>query len=132
MRALGLEAGPTLLGNLRYDGGFEAGLALLKLSPLPTAVVAINDLTAVGVIRAFHRNRVRVPEDVSVTGFDRTRLAEYGVPSLTTVDVHCALLGRTAADALHELSSSSSPEGKEYRIPIELIVGESSGPAPSL
>jgi LacI family transcriptional regulator len=131
MHAFGLEPAAILPGNLRYEGGFEAGVALLKLSPRPTAVVAINDLTAVGVIRAFHRSRVRVPDDISVTGFDRTHLAKYVVPSLTTVDLHRNLLGRIAADALHELSLSISPEGKEFRIPIKLIVGESTGPAPS-
>jgi LacI family transcriptional regulator len=129
MRALGLEPGPSLPGNLRFEGGFAAGLAILKFSPMPTAVVAINDLTAVGVIKAFHHNGVRVPEDVSVTGFDRTHLAEYVVPSLTTVDLHPDLLGRTAADALHELSSFANPQGKEYRIPADLIAGESTGPA---
>ena len=129
MRALGLEPGPILPGDLRFKGGFAAGLAILKFSPMPTAVVAINDLTAVGVIKAFHHNGVRVPEDVSVTGFDRTHLAEYVVPSLTTVDLHRDLLGRIAADALHELSSFPNPQGKEYRIPADLIAGESTGPA---
>jgi len=76
----------------------------------------------------------RVPEDVSVTGFDKTRLAEYSNLSITTVDIHREMLGRLAADALHELSGSSGSTtitGKEYRIGAELILGESSGPAPA-
>jgi len=131
MQALGLEPGPMLPGNLRFDGGLAAGKALTQISPMPTAVVAVNDLTAVGVIKAFHQKGLRVPEDVSVTGFDRTHLAEYVMPSLTTVDLHRELLGRTAADALHELSTSANPQGKEYHIPAKLVVGESTGPAPS-
>lgn len=132
MHALGLEPGPVLRGDLRFEGGLAAGLAIGKLSPQPTAVIAVNDLTAVGVIKGLMQSGCRVPEDISVTGFDKTRLAEYSNPSITTVDVHRDLLGRMAADALCELSRSTNPRGREYRISAELIVGESSGPAPVL
>ncbi|PYV52501.1 MAG: hypothetical protein DMG92_00770 [Acidobacteria bacterium] len=132
MRLLGLQSGPILPGDLRFEGGMSAGLAVAKLSPRPTAVIAINDLTAVGVIKGLMSAGCRVPQDVSVTGFDKTRLAEYSNPSITTVDIHRETLGRIAADALHELSSSATPNGKEYQIGAELILGESSGPAPNV
>jgi LacI family transcriptional regulator len=131
MQDLGLEAGPVLPGDLRFEGGLAAGLAIAKLSPRSTAVVAINDLTAVGVIKGLLKAGFRVPQDISVTGFDSTRLAEYSNPSITTVDVHREMVGQMAADALHELSCSANPQGKEYQIPAELILGDSSGPAPS-
>jgi len=131
MRALGLEPGPIFPGNLRFEGGVDAGLAAMKLSPRPTAVMAVNDLTAVGVIKALSRAGCRIPQDISVTGFDRTRLAEYSTPSITTVDIHRDLLGQMAADALHELSCSPNSKGREYLIPAELVVKESSGPVPS-
>lgn len=131
MAAVGLEPGPVLHGDLKFEGGLSAGSAIAKLSPLPSAVIAVNDLTAVGVIKGLLRAGLRVPEDVSVTGFDKTRLAEYSNPTITTVDIHRDLLGKMAADALHELSCSSNPQGREYQIPAELILGESSGPAPS-
>ena len=130
MRELGLQPGPVLPGNLRFDGGLEAGLAIARLRPRPTAVVAINDLTAIGVIKALLQSGCRVPEDISVTGFDKTRLAEYSNPSLTTVDIHRDLLGCMAADALHELSGSENRRGKEYRISAELVIGASTGPVP--
>jgi DNA-binding LacI/PurR family transcriptional regulator len=125
-----MEPGPVLHGDLRFEGGLAAGSSISKLSPRPTAVMAVNDLTAVGVIKGLMKAGVRVPEDISVTGFDNTRLAEYSNPSITTVDTHRDVLGRTAADALHEMSCSADPKGKEYRIPAELILGDSSGPAP--
>ena len=131
MKALGLEPGPVLPGDLRFEGGLAAGLAIAKLSPRPTAVMAINDLTAVGVIKGLLSAGYRVPQDISVTGFDKTRLAEYSNPSITTVDIHREILGCMAADALHELSGSENPQGKEYEISAELIIGESSGPAPT-
>jgi len=131
MLKLGLEPGPILSGDLRFEGGLAAGMAIAKLSPRPTAVMAINDLTAVGVMKGLMKSGCRIPEDISVTGFDDTRLAEYSNPSITTVDVHREMLGQMAADALHELSSAANPHGKEYQIAAELIVGDSSGPAPS-
>lgn len=131
MQTLGLKPGPVVPGNLRFEGGLAAGLAIAKMSPRPTAVMAINDLTAVGVIKGLMKSGCRVPEDISVTGFDNTRLAEYSNPSITTVDVHREMVGRMAADALHELSCSADPHGKEYQIPAELILADSSGPAPT-
>lgn len=130
MRRLGLEPGPVLPGDLRFEGGLAAGNVIAKLIPRPTAVMAVNDLTAVGVIKGLLNAGCRVPEDISVTGFDKTRLAEYCNPSLTTVDIHREALGRLAADALHQLSSTASPEGKEYPISAELVIGNSSGPVP--
>ena len=69
--------------------------------------------------------------EIRIIPEDNTRLAEYSNPSLTTVDVHRDMLGQMAADALHELSRSPNPQGREYQIPAELILGDSSGPAPS-
>src|SRR5216683_829756 len=132
MRNLGLEPGPVLPGDLRFEGGLEAGRAIAQLHPRPTAVMAVNDLTAVGVIKGLMKSGCRVPDDISVTGFDKTRLAEYSNPSITTVDIHRDMLGQIAADALHELSCSVDPQGKEYQISAELIPGDSSGPAPGL
>jgi len=130
MREHGLEPGPVIIGNQRLDGGFSAGLALLEASPRPTAVVSMNDLTAVGLIKAFTDNGLRVPDDVSVTGFDNTFLAEYFVPRLTTVDMHPDVLGRTAADALHEASTTARNSGREYKINLDLVIGKSTGRAP--
>lgn len=130
MRSLGLEPGPVLPGDLRFEGGMTAGQEVAKLSPRPTAVIAVNDLTAVGVIKGLLKAGCRVPEDVSVTGFDKTRLAEYCNPTITTVDIHREMLGKIAADALHELSDSAITNGNEYQIGAELVLGDSSGPAP--
>lgn len=131
MAALGLPPGPILQGNLRFEGGLAAGLAIAAMSPRPTAVMAINDLTAVGVLKGLSEAGCRVPQDISVTGFDRTRLAEYSNPSITTIDIHRDLLGQMAADVLHELCRSKNPHGKVYEISAELIIGRSTGPAPN-
>ena len=132
MQAHGLEAGPVLAGNQRFEGGFAAGKLLVGLSPRPTAVIAMNDLTAVGVIKALHQHGLGVPGDVSVVGFDNTQLARQFIPRLTTLDMHTEVLGRLAADSLYELTSAPERGGKEYTMAVELVVGESTGPAPRL
>jgi len=131
METLGLDPGPVVHGDLRFEGGVAAGRSILKMQPRPTAVVAVNDLTAVGLIRAFTEGGLRVPEDISVAGFDKTHLADYITPGITTVDIHRDWLGRMAADALHELSTADEPQGKEYMIPAELVIKASTGPASS-
>jgi len=129
MRDLGLDPSPVLAGDLRFEGGLIAGGSIARMSPLPTAVMAVNDLTAVGVIKGLLNAGCRVPQDVSVTGFDKTRLAEYSNPSITTVDVHRDTLGKIAVEALHELSISKNSQGREYTIDTELVLGGSTGPA---
>lgn len=132
MRALRLEPGPILIGNQRLDGGRAAGLSILEMSPRPTAIVAMNDLTAIGLITAFSEGGLRVPEDISVTGFDNTYLAEYFVPRLTTLDMHPDILGRTSADVLHEAASSPNAAALEHTIKLTLVIGKSTGPNPEL
>jgi LacI family transcriptional regulator len=131
MRARGLNTELVLTGDLGFDRGVAAGLAVARLIPRPTAVVAVNDLTAVGVLKGLQTAKLRVPEDVSVTGFGCTRLAEYCQPTLTTIDVHRDLLGQMAADVVHDLRRSNDPVGKVHEISAKLIIGNSTGLAPS-
>src|SRR5258706_16369628 len=102
-----------------------------KLAWSLVAVLAATYSTAVVDIKGLLKAGCRVPQDISVTGFDNTRLAEYSNPSITTVDVHREMVGQMAPDALHELSCSANPQGKESQIPAELFLADSAGPAPS-
>ncbi len=129
IRELGLKAGTVLEGNSHFDGGLAAGAEICRLHPRPTAVIANNDLTAIGIIKALQSNGVIVPRHISVTGFDSTQLAAYTTPSLTTVDLKRDLIGRTAADALQALFISPTHMGQEYPLIPTLRVGESTGKA---
>ena len=106
-----------------------AGVQTCALPIWPTAVVANNDLTAIGIIKALQSSGLHVPKHISVTGFDCTQLAAYTTPSLTTVDLKRDLIGRTAADALQALFNSPTHVGLEYPIIPTLIVGQSTGKA---
>ncbi len=129
IRERGLKIGAVLAGNSHFDGGLAAGAQICQLHPRPTAVVATNDLTAIGIIKALQSSGVNVPRQISVTGFDCTQLAAYTTPSLTTVDLKRDLIGNTAAEALQLVFTSPTHMGQEYSIIPSLRPGESTGKA---
>jgi LacI family transcriptional regulator len=98
----GVLPDPALVeyGNFRVDAGREAATALLSLPDPPTAIFAFNDSMAIGAMRAATARGLRVPDDVSVAGFDDTIEATVVVPALTTVRQPLAELGRTAVSLL--------------------------------
>ena len=100
--AAGILPDPALIqhANFRIDGGREAATRLLGLPDLPTAIFAFNDGMAIGAMQAASARGLRVPDDVSVVGFDDTIEAAITVPALTTVRQPLAELGRTAVSLL--------------------------------
>jgi DNA-binding LacI/PurR family transcriptional regulator len=117
-------------GNYRIEGGQLAMSSLLQLQNPLTAVMTSNDLSAIGAMRAIHRKGLRVPEDISVVGFDDIDLSQYTHPPLTTVRLSRSELGETAFNALAHILSGDSNHGQEYRVETHLIVRESTGPVP--
>lgn len=109
------------------EGAYNAARDLL-LDTDVTAVLCGNDDQALGVIRAAHDLGLRIPEDVSVVGFDDVPAAPYYSPALTTVRFDFAALGRRAFELL-ELGSGSTQDTVPLATPA-LIVRESTGPAP--
>lgn len=96
-----------------------------------TAVLCFNDVSAMGTIRALHEFGLRVPEDVSVVGFDDIQSAAYQVPSLTTIRQPLQKMGATAAQLLlKRLTGESIPD--LVQVEPELIIRESTAPARSL
>lgn len=111
------------------EGGRRAARTLLAASPRLTAIVCVNDLTAVGVLRELRERGLRVPEDVSVTGFDNVNLAQFCRPSLTTVHIPRDEIGRTICGCL--MSRETALLAREFVIDPELVLRESTGPAPA-
>src|SRR6201986_225420 len=87
-------------GAHTLEGGMRAMEKLLKSKELPTAVMCSNDMTAIGALRVLAKEGLRVPEDISVIGFDDIHLAEYVFPPLTTVRMSRNDLARAAFSAL--------------------------------
>jgi LacI family transcriptional regulator len=89
------------LGDFSLGWGYEAARRVIACRPLPDAIICANDLTAVGAMQALREHRIRVPDDVAVTGFDDTVLAVATEPHLTTVRQPLEKLGQEAASVLH-------------------------------
>jgi LacI family transcriptional regulator len=115
-------------GDFKATGGRQAIAAMLEQKQRPTAIVAANDLMAMGAMRELRKAGLRVPEDVSVVGFDNIMFAELTDPPLTTVALPREEIGRAAIEALLHMVTSDSKEGREYKITPKLIVRESTGP----
>jgi LacI family transcriptional regulator len=104
---------------------------LLELSPLPTAVIACNDLMALGAISASQSQGLVVGRDVAVTGFDDIPLAEHSHPPLTTVRQPIYAIGRQICQMLIQLIQGKPLVEHHVLLQPELIVRESSGPGKS-
>jgi len=116
-------------GNHRIGGGFQAMSRILERTPLPTAVLCSNDLTALGALRAIRRKGLRVPDDISVVGFDDIALAEFTEPPLTTVRLPREEIAGKAFEALLASLSDTTRMGAEYQISPQLVVRESTARA---
>lgn len=111
------------------EAGIRAATALLGAAELPTAVFAFNDRCAVGVLETFLRAGVRVPEDVSVVGYDDSRMAGLSVVSLTTVAQDADGLARAAADfAIARIGDPDSPAKEAVLAPVLVVRGTTAAP----
>jgi DNA-binding LacI/PurR family transcriptional regulator len=116
----------SLPGNWSARSGYLAGQRLAK-TPRVTAVFAANDSMALGVLRAFHEAGVRVPEDVSIVGFDDIPEAAYMTPPLTTVQQPFREVGRRSIEALLADIGGTGAGGVSTVIAPHLIVRQSAG-----
>ena len=111
-----IEKHPTL------QEGKEAMQELLSLRCPPTAVFAASDMLALGALAAAREKGVRIPEDVSVAGFDDIDFAGFSDPPLTTVRVPASQMGETAVEVLMEMIEGSPEEVRQISLGTELIV----------
>lgn len=118
----------TVAGTDSLDGGRQAVAELLSTGPAPTAIICVNDLMAVGALKELRERRLRVPEDISVTGFDNISLSEYCSPALTTVHIPRQRIGHTLFAALAPDANIATNVGKEIVIDPEFVVRDSTGP----
>ena len=130
-----LESNLALIqeGNHRVDGGHDAMKRILASGARPTAVMASNDLTAIGAMGAIAEAGLRVPEDISVIGFDDIQLSAFTMPPLTTVSLPRAEIANAAFRALLNAQQSEGPKpvlGEEHMVRPTFVLRKSTGPAP--
>ncbi|MCU1238532.1 MAG: transcriptional regulator, LacI family [Candidatus Solibacter sp.] len=112
------------------DGGRLAARALLS-GTHPTAILCVNDVMAVGALRELRERGLRVPQDISVTGFDNVKLAEFCYPALTTVHIPRDRIGHLICESLLAKSEHTEVADHEMVIDPELVLRDSTGPAPA-
>ena len=117
-------------GDLSYEGGMKAMNTLLSLSQPPTGVFCCNDLMAIGAMRAIRSASLRVPEDVSLVGFDDIFIASAVTPALTTIAQPISDIAGKAAELLLERARNPERERSATRIIFQpqLIIRDSCHP----
>jgi DNA-binding LacI/PurR family transcriptional regulator len=110
------------------EGGRRATRELLSADPGLTAIVCVNDLMAVGAMREIRERGLRIPEDISVTGFDNIKLAQFCYPALTTVHIPRDQIGQNICDAL--IPNEQTKLAREIIIDPEFVLRDSTGLAP--
>ncbi|MEW5817365.1 MAG: LacI family DNA-binding transcriptional regulator [Spirochaetota bacterium] len=112
----------------RIDGAFHAMTTLLDKDPPPTAVVAYNDLIALGAMDAIKQRGLSVPQDISVIGFDDIVLASEMIPPLTTIHVPTPLMGVIAVKKLFQIMRGIDDQVHKIVVPTTLIIRASAAP----
>lgn len=128
LQAAGVAFDPALVvqGRFDYESGFHGGAQLLALADRPTAVFAASDQMALGVQEAVRRAGLRVPEDVSVVGFDDLPEARWSSPPLTTVRQPLVEMGALAVRTVLRLVHGERVESPRVELATELVVRDSS------
>ncbi|WP_422935261.1 LacI family DNA-binding transcriptional regulator [Sinomonas sp. P47F7] len=126
----GVEFTPELVihGKFRVEHGIAGLTALLDRPERPTAIFAGNDAIAVGVLREARRRGIRVPEDLSLVGFDGTVLAEDSVPALTSVAQPLHDMGRAALRTVLRQARGEQLDSHRVELATQLVVRESTAP----
>lgn len=120
---------PIYEGDHTFEAGPAAVRHFLSLKERPTAILSSNDLTAVGVLRGLSERGMRVPEQMSVIGFDDIHMAEFAHPPLSTVRMSREELAAAAFEGLMRLTQDSSSQTPgPIRVKTRLVVRQSTGP----
>ena len=131
MDTAGLPIDETLIrpGDLHVEEGVSLGAELLRLADPPTAVFAANDLQALGVYQAARDAGVRIPDQLSVVGFDDLSVARWAVPGLTTIRQPLVDMARAAATMVLAIAGGNPPRPSRIELATTLVVRHSTGPA---
>jgi LacI family transcriptional regulator len=130
LAAAGLTPDPELTFESEFDvqGGAIAASALFDLAERPTAIFAFNDQLAIGAMRVALARNLRVPEDLSIVGFDDTSESELLRPALTSVRQPLAEMGRMGVSLLMRLVENRRLEAVHIELATELVIRGSTGP----
>ncbi|ASQ47965.1 LacI family transcriptional regulator [Leptotrichia sp. oral taxon 498] len=113
------------IGDFSMESGYIMMKEILKLEDRPTAVFCGNDSIAMGAYKAIGENKLKIPEDISIIGFNDLKLSQYSIPPLTTIKIDTKLIAQETVNSLIELLEGKRDYHKKVFLPIELIERES-------
>lgn len=130
------KAGIAFLDEWRAEGAFTMWSGLnaaqhfirMDKEQRPSAILCQNDEMAIGAIKAFKNAGIKVPEEISITGFDDIEVSRFSDPSLTTINQPAEEIGRSAANMLLRLIEGKEVRHQDYILPYEFVVRSSSQP----
>jgi LacI family transcriptional regulator len=125
---IGVDDALVRLGDFYHESGFKGATALLDLPDPPTAIFASSDQMAFGVFEAVRQRGLRVPDDVSVVGFDDLPEARWASPPLTTVRQPLAEMGVVAARTVLALAQGQDLDSRRVELATELVTRVSTAP----
>lgn len=117
-------------GDFTMWSGLNAAFQFCNMKVRPTAVFSMNDEMAIGAMQTLKNQGIRIPEDMSVTGFDDIAYSKYSDPSLTTISQPAEEMGKMAMDMLLKVIEGEPLSQRECVLPTEFIIRKSTGPAP--
>lgn len=129
--AAGLPASPDLVHECKRntkEGAYQAALQLFSLPDPPTAILALSDFMAIGVLQAAHDRGLAVPQQLSIVGFDGLDVAHMTIPELTTIQQPFQEMGRIGVDMLHRLMNGQKLDATRVELSARLIVRQSTAP----
>ncbi len=124
-KSQGLEPGPSVVGSFDVSSGYAGAKRLLNTRQPFTAILVGNDLMALGAMHALDEAGLRVPEDVSIVGFDDIKEAAHFAPPLTTVRQHFDVLGRESVEYLVSLIEDATTPIQQRVLYPELVIRQS-------
>jgi DNA-binding LacI/PurR family transcriptional regulator len=132
METAGLPVDPALVrhGDFHVEGGYRHGAALLGLADPPSAIFAGSDLQALGVYEAARETSRRIPDQLSVVGFDDLPIARWVGPPLTTVRQPLVEMAMAGAQLMLTLAAGEHPLHRRLELATSLVVRQSTAPAP--
>lgn len=111
-----------------YNEGYKGAKDLIKMKEKPEAIVCLNDVSAIGAIRALNEENIKIPEDIAIVGFDNIEEGKYAIPSLTTINQPKEKIVENLVEILlSNIEKRNSKEKKQILIEPELIIRESCG-----
>ncbi|MGM7722701.1 LacI family DNA-binding transcriptional regulator [Metabacillus sp. Hm71] len=115
-------------GDFTYESGYHQTMKLLAFETPPTAIFAFNDEMAMGAIKAAKDSGLKLPEDLSIVGFDNIKMSSVIEPNLTTIDQPKYEIGKKAMELLLHLINGEAIKQKKFVMKDELIVRDSATP----